>query len=93
MLADEGGPDPAPSREELVKIMDKDGFKAMCKAAQDCPACILSALRTKNHKGDGENPPGVSGPEDGRQEWSYQQAKKDWWGGWNSSAHDREALY
>jgi len=47
MLAEEGGPEPAPPRDELVRIMDADGFAAMCKAAEDCPACILAALRTK----------------------------------------------
>ena len=93
MLADEGGPEPAPPRDELVRIMDADGFAAMCKAAEDCPACILAALRTKNFKGDAESPPGVLGPEDGRESWSYKTAKQAWWDAWNSSAYEREWPY
>lgn len=83
-LAEEGIADPAPPRDKLVRILDAQGFKAMCEAANDCPACILSALRTKNFKGDAESPPGVLGPEDGRQEWSYTQAKQAWWREWNA---------
>lgn len=86
MLADEGGPDPAPPRDELVRIMDEQGFTAMCEAANGCPACILSALRTKNFKGDAETPPGVLGPEDGRELWSYKSAKEDWWRMFNDNA-------
>lgn len=85
MLADEGVVDPAPPRDELVRIMDAQGFKAMCEAANDCPACILAALRTKNFKGDAETPPGVLGPEDGRESWSYAQEKTRWWAEWNSN--------
>ena len=90
LLAEEGGPEPAPPRDELVKVMDTQGFKAMCEAANDCPACILSALRTKNFKGDAESPPGVMGPEDGRESWSYTQAKQVWWSDWNSAKTERE---
>lgn len=90
MLAEAGGPDPAPPRDELVRIMDTEGFAAMCKAAENCPACILAALRTKNTKGDGETPPGVMGPEDGRQDWDYKQAKAAWWNEWNSAQAERD---
>jgi hypothetical protein len=94
MLADEGGPEPAPPRDELVRIMDADGFKAMCAAANDCPACILAALRTKNssisdYDGEGQPPPRVYGPDDGRSEWEYKQAKTAWWAAWNSAAAER----
>ena len=89
MLAEEGGPAPAPPRDELVRVMDAHGFAAMCKVAGDCPACILAALRTKNFKGDAESPPGVLGPEDGREVWSYKQAKDAWWRGWNAAAAER----
>jgi hypothetical protein len=85
MLDAAGGPAPAPLRDELVAILDSQGFKAMCEAANDCPACILSVLRTKNYKGDWETPGGVSGPQDGRESWSYAEARKDWWDGWNSA--------
>lgn len=84
-LAEEVGTPPAPPRDELVRIMDTEGFAAMCKAAEDCPACILSALRTKNFKGDAETPPGVLGPQDGRESWNYTQAKQAWWSEWNNS--------
>ena len=90
MLAEAGGPAPAPPRDELVRIMDAEGFKAMCAAAGQCPACILAALRTKNTKGDGESPPGVLGPDDGRQDWSYKTAKDAWWRDWNSAQAERE---
>ena len=89
LLEDEGGPEAAPPRDELVQIMDKQGFSAMCKAAENCPACILAALRTKNFAGDAENPPGVLGPEDGRETWSYTRAKEEWWNEWNSMKRER----
>ena len=63
MIADSGGPEPAPPRDDLVRVMDEHGFVSMCELAHGCPACILSAVRTKNHNGDGELPPGVLGPE------------------------------
>jgi len=92
MLADEGGPEPSPNRDALVKIMDSDGFKAMCAAANDCPACILSALRTKNAKGEFGQPI-VEGPEDGRETWSYKQAKESWWDDFNSGKAEKEGPY
>ena len=36
MLAESGVMDPAPPRDELVCIMDAEGFPAMCKAAEHC---------------------------------------------------------
>ena len=90
MLADEGGPEPAPPRDELVRIMDEQGFKAMCAAAEHCPACILTAVRTKNFKGDSETPPGVLGPKDGRESWSYREAKQVWWSEWNTRVDVRD---
>ena len=90
MVADDH--EPAPPRDELVSVMDEQGFAAMCKVAHDCPACILTALRTFNTKGDRETPGGVLGPEDGRQAWSYTQAKHAWWDDWNSGAHEREGF-
>ena len=93
MLSGEGGPGPAPPRDELVRIMDAEGFGSMCKAANGCPACILAALRTKNFKGDAETLPGVLGPEDGRELWSYTKAKADWWAEWNSAQAEREHPY
>ena len=60
-LADEGGPDPAPPRDELRKLLDTQGFKAMCEAANDCPACILSVLRQITSFGE-EGPLTVTGP-------------------------------
>ena len=90
LLADEGGPEPAPSRDELVRVMDAEGFAAMCKAANDCPACILSALRTKN-RFDDETGPRVDGPEDGREVWDYKRAKEAWWHEFNTEQADREA--
>ncbi len=86
MVADEV--EGAPSRDELVRVMDEQGFKAMCEAANHCPACILSALRTKNFNGDSETPPGVLGPEDGRESWNYKQAKERWWKDYNSAHAD-----
>ena len=87
MLAEEGGDKPAPPRDELVRIMDAQGFTAMCEAANKCPACILSALRTKNGM-DEETGPYVAGPKDGRESWSYATAKNEWWNNWNVSQAD-----
>jgi hypothetical protein len=81
-LADEGGPDPAPPRDELRKLLDTQGFKAMCEAANDCPACILSVLRQITSFGE-EGPLTVTGPQDGRESWSYTKAKTDWWAMFN----------
>jgi hypothetical protein len=93
MMADEGDTQFAPPRDELVQIMDAQGFKAMCEAANNCPACILAALRTKNFKGDAETPPGVLGPEDGRESWSYTQAKAQWWKEWNSAQAEQQTYW
>jgi hypothetical protein len=92
-MFDEYGLHPAPQRDDLVQVMDAQGFKAMCEAANNCPACILAAVRTKNFAGDAETPPGVLGPEDGRESWSYKQAKADWWAEWNSAQAEREHPY
>lgn len=88
LFADAGGPEPAPPRAALIGTMDAEGFKAMCAAANDCPACILSALRTYNFEGDAETPGGVRGPEDGRETWSYRAAKEAWWADYNGSQRD-----
>jgi hypothetical protein len=85
MIDEEGGPDPAPPRDQLVAILNAQGFRAMCEAANDCPACILSVIRTLNYPGDEEGPGGVSGPADGRESWNYDQAKQAWWADWNSA--------
>jgi len=90
MLAEEGGPEPAPPRDELLRILDAQGFKAMCEAANDCPACILSALRARNERSEFGSFV-VAGPEDGRNEWSYTQAKQVWWNEWNAGVAEREA--
>jgi hypothetical protein len=88
LLAEAGGPDPAPPRADLIKVMDTSGFNAMREAANDCPACILSVLRTYNFEGDAGTPGGVRGPEDGRESWSYQAAKTAWWSDYNESQRD-----
>jgi hypothetical protein len=85
MVADEV--EPAPPRDELVRVMDEQGFKAMCEAANNCPACILAALRTKNIK-DPDGLPGVAGPEDGRESWGYTKAKAAWWDSYLSDRAD-----
>lgn len=90
MQAEDVGAVGAPPRDELVRILDCGGFEEMCRAANHCPACILSALRTKNVI-DEERGPIVIGPDDGRREWDYQVAKKKWWDSWNSAAEDRES--
>ena len=84
MVAREGGDAPAPPLNVLVETMDAEGFKAMCEIANNCPACILAALRTKNGM-DPETGPYVAGPEDGREAWSYTQAKTAWWAEWNAN--------
>lgn len=76
--AQHGGEEPAPSTAGLRKIIDASGFKAMCEAAHDCPACILAVLRTLNRM-DELAGPYVAGPDDGRSQWSYKQAKTEWW--------------
>lgn len=91
-LAEEGGPEPAPPRDELLNVLDAQGFKAMCDVANNCPACILSALRTQNRMSE-ETGPYMAGPEDGREKWSYRQAKEDWWKDWNQGQFEREHPY
>ncbi len=87
-LAEDGGPEPAPPRDELLRLLDSEGFKAMREAANDCPACILSALRARNTDSD-EAPFYVPGPEDGRNEWSYTTAKAEYWRGHNEAQAER----
>ena len=86
----EFGEVPAPPRDELRRVIDTEGFKAMCEAANHCPACILSVIRTLNFKGDAESPPGVDGPEDGRESWDYRKAKDQWWKDLNDMNSERE---
>ena len=80
LRADDEEREHIPSRDELVAVLDAGGFAAMCLAADNCPACILSALRTKNDVDDETGAPFVAGPKDGRQEWQFKKAKDDWWG-------------
>jgi hypothetical protein len=87
---EEFGREPQKPLTELTSILHASGFKAMCEAANDCPACILSVLRPLNFSGDFESPPGVSGPQDGREVWSYSQAKEQWWKEFNSSRAEQE---
>jgi hypothetical protein len=89
LLAREGGPEPAPPRDAMVKTMDTEGFNAMCEEANYCPACILAALRTKNSF-DPEEGHQVAGPQDGREAWSYRTAKEDFWKCIRSTQVDRE---
>jgi hypothetical protein len=68
---------------DLLLILDSHSFKSICEAANGCPACILAALRAR----DAVNEYGghyVAGPDDGRNEWSFAQAKVQWWAGYNS---------
>lgn len=88
MLAREEGPEPAPPLPILLDTLDTEGFKAMCELANDCPACILSALRTKNGI-DPETGPYVAGPKDGREVWSYKQSKDVWWSGFHKAEQER----
>jgi len=75
---------------ELLEILHADGFDAMKEAANHCPACILSALRPLNVMDD-ELGPIVSGPQDGRQDWSYSLAKQKWWDDINDARN--ESMY
>lgn len=93
MLAREGGPEPAPPLSILLDTLDTEGFKAMCDLANDCPACILAALRVRNMPADADGLCRVAGPEDGRNDWSYTQAKTQWWAEWNSAQAEREGPY
>lgn len=83
MLHERGGPDPAPNRDALIAILNSDGFKAMREAANCCPACVLSVVRTLNYIDD-EQGPMVAGPDDGRREWQYKKEKQEWWSEWNA---------
>ena len=89
--ADDGGPEPAPPRDELLRLLDGEGFKAMCAAANDCPACILSALRARNVQSKYGSFV-VAGHEDGRNEWSYAAVKVSWWAEFNAGATEREPV-
>lgn len=75
-----------------LRVLDAEGFAAMCKVANDCPACILSALRTKNGMDD-ETGPYVAGPQDGRESWSYKVAKDGWWKEFNDGQAESEHAY
>ncbi len=90
LLARENIEQPAPPRDELRKVLDAEGFTAMCEAANHCPACILSVVRLLNYPGDEEGPGGVSGPTDGRESWSYTKAKDEWWKGYHDEQSHRE---
>lgn len=78
------GNPPPPKRDELLAILDRDGFQALRSAVFGCPACILSALRQRNGM-DEYGGYFVAGPNDGRNEWSYAAEKKSWWADYNAS--------
>jgi len=78
-----------PAQADLLKLLDTEGFAAMCEAASQCPACILATLRQRHVRGEFGGYE-VSGPEDGRQAWSYTKAKQDWWDGHNVWRAERE---
>lgn len=80
----------SPPRDELVAVMDSQGFEAMCRTANQCPACILSVLRTKNYV-DEFNGLRVAGSDDGREDWSFSQAKRLWWESVSNAAYARDA--
>ena len=83
------GSDPAPPRDELLKVLDSEGFPAMQAVANNCPACILSALRARNVPSE-LGPYRVSGPEDGRNDWDYGTAKREWWNEFNAKICELE---
>lgn len=83
LVEDEGG-SPQTPRADLLRTLDEKGFPAMCEAANECPACILSVVRERSTY-DPETGPSVAGPEDGRQVWQYATAKLAWWKEFNSS--------
>ena len=79
------------SPAELLAILNTNGFSVMQEAANHCPACILSALRPLNAI-DPELGPIVTGPKDGRQEWSFLAAKKEWWDDINEARMSTEGF-
>lgn len=74
-----------PSRDELIAILDREGFEALSIAANDCPACILSVIRTKNRFDDNEGCY-IDGPKDGRELWNFNEAKKEFWDALNEES-------
>ena len=82
-LVDEGGEAAAPP-DELKRVLEAEGFQAMCEAANGCPACILTVLRPINWHDEETGRSGVAGPQDGRESWQYSKAKADWWAEFNS---------
>lgn len=92
-LADAGGPEPAPPRDQLLRILNDNNFAAMREAANDCPACILSVLRTLwTTAENGESV--LIGSGDGRETWEFRPAKEAWWADFNSGEAEKEhALY
>ena len=65
--------------ERLIELWDT--FDAGHIAHVHCTQC-------------GADGPGrVAGPEDGRNEWSYTQAKQAWWAEWNSGQAERHGPY
>jgi hypothetical protein len=85
-----GGDEPAPPRDELVRVLDAEGFDAMREAANLCPACILAAIRTKNVRDPETGSWSVAGPDDGRQSWRFDLAKKEWMEGMNEMDEMRD---
>ena len=68
------------SPSDLLRVLNEQGFEALKEATEDCPACILSALRLLPYDLPSEDGPGgMVGPDDGRHEWRFQDAKRDWW--------------
>lgn len=74
-------------RASLLEIFESTGFKTMADAANGCPACILSILRQFNVPCEETGKLKVSGPDDGRNQWCYADAKKEFWKEYNDMAY------
>lgn len=68
--------------DDLLQILNEGGFEALKEAAEECPACILSALRLlPTYPPSEDGPGGITGPDDGRHTWRFKDAKEEWWKG------------
>lgn len=72
---------------ELQRVLNTEGWQALCDKVENCPACILATQRQADTSGVPSLP--YDDPRlDGLQRWSFKDALKSWWDDYNANRDD-----
>lgn len=70
---------------QLIDVLADEGFEALQRATQDCPCCMLAALRQIPVERDAVLWDEEDAKTRGRSAWQFKEACKDWWSDYNDS--------